>query len=71
MMKKIMKIDGIHCGGCEARLKRTLEALPEVEEVTASHVEGNAIVTLKSDISNEALKSAVEAAGGFTILGIK
>lgn len=36
-MKKIIKVDGIHCAGCEGRLKRTLEALPEVEEVVASH----------------------------------
>ena len=27
-MKKLMKIEGIHCGGCEGRLKRAMEALP-------------------------------------------
>lgn len=70
-MKKIIKVDGIHCAGCEGRLKRTLEALPEVEEVVASHVENNAVVTLKADVSNEVLKSTVEAAGGFTVLGIE
>lgn len=69
-MKKMMKVDGMHCGGCEARLKRILEALPEVEEANASHVERNAIVTLKSDVSNDVLKNAVEAAG-FTVLGIE
>lgn len=69
-MKKLMKVDGMHCGGCEARLKRILEALPEVEEASASHVEGSAVVTLKADVSNDTLKSAVEGAG-FTVLGIE
>jgi len=70
-MKKVIKVDGIHCGGCENRLKRTLEALPEVEDVVASHVENNAVVTLKSEVSDEVLKSTIEAAGGFTVLGIE
>lgn len=69
-MKKIMKVDGMACGGCEGRVKRTLEALPEVEEVVASHVEGTAVVTLKAEVPNEALKSAVEGLG-FTVLGIE
>ena len=69
-MKKLMKVDGMHCGGCEARLKRILEALPEVEEASVSHVEGSAGVTLKADVSKDMLKSAVEGAG-FTVLEIE
>jgi Cu2+-exporting ATPase len=70
-MKKTMKVDGIHCGGCEARLKRTLEALPEVEKVVASHVDGSAVVTLKSQVSDQVLKQTVEAAGGFRVVSIE
>ncbi|MGN0573152.1 MAG: heavy metal translocating P-type ATPase [Acutalibacteraceae bacterium] len=60
-MTKTMKIEGMMCGHCEARVKKTLEALPEVESAEVSHESGTALVTLKSDISNEALKAAVEA----------
>ncbi len=70
-MKKLMKVDGIHCGGCEARLKRTLEAVPGVEEAVASHVAGSAVVTLSADVPDDTLRRAVDAAGGFTVLGIE
>ena len=60
-MKKVLKVDGMRCGGCEGRVKRTLEAMPQVDEVVASHVEGTAVVTLSGDVSDETLKTAVEA----------
>lgn len=59
-MKKTMKIEGMMCGHCEARVKKCLEALPEVEEAVVSHEEGSAVVTLKGEISDEILKKAVE-----------
>ncbi len=69
-MTKTMKVEGMHCGGCSGRLKRTIEALPEVEQCVASHEDGTAVVTLKSEVSNDVLKQTVEAAGGFTVLEI-
>ena len=59
-MKKTMKIEGMMCGHCEARVKKCLEALPEVEVAEVSHENGTAIVTLKSDLTDEALKKTVE-----------
>ncbi len=60
-MEKTMHIQGMMCGHCEARVKKTLEALEQVESAVVSHESGTAVVTLKADISNEALKAAVEA----------
>ena len=60
-MKKTMKIEGMMCGHCEARVKKALEALDGVESAEVSHEKGTAIVTLKSDVSNDSLKQAVEA----------
>ena len=60
-MTKTMKIEGMMCPHCEARVKKTLEKLPEVEEAVVSHVEGTAVVTLNAEVSNEVLKEAVEA----------
>ena len=60
-MTKTMKIQGMMCPHCEARVKKILEGLAEVDEAVVSHVEGTAVVTLNAEISNEALKEAVEA----------
>lgn len=60
-MKKTMQIEGMMCGHCEARVRKCLEALPEVTEAVVSHEAGTAEVTLNAEISDEVLKSAVEA----------
>lgn len=61
IMEKTMKIEGMMCGHCEARVKKALEALPEVAEAAVSHENGTAVVTLSANLSNDALKQAVEA----------
>jgi Cu2+-exporting ATPase len=60
-MTKTMKIEGMMCGHCEARVKKCLEALSQVDEAVVSHEAGTAVVTLNGDISNEELTKAVEA----------
>ena len=69
-MEKIMKIEGMMCGHCEARVKKALEALPEVEQAVVSHETGRAVVTLKADLSDDALRKAVEAQD-YTVTGIQ
>ena len=59
-MKKTMKIEGMMCGHCEARVKKALEALSEVETAEVSHETGTAVVTLKAETADEVLKKAVE-----------
>ena len=60
-MTKTMKIEGMMCGHCEARVKKTLEAIEGVELAEVSHEAGTAVVTLSADVSNDVLKKAVEA----------
>ncbi len=69
-MTKTMKIDGMMCGHCEARVKKTLEALEGVTEAQVSHTAGTAIVTLSAPVADEVLKSAVEAQD-YKVLGIE
>ena len=59
-MKKIMKIEGMMCGHCEARVKKVLEALPQVDEAIVSHEKGTAEVTLNAEVPDDVLKKAVE-----------
>ena len=68
-METTIKVNGIHCGGCEGRAKRAMEALAEVEAAEASHETGIVVVTLKAELSDDALRNAVEGAK-FTVLSM-
>ncbi len=59
-MEKTMKIEGMMCGHCEARVKKALEELPEVESAAVSHENGSAVVTLTGDVGDDVLTKAVE-----------
>ena len=59
-MEKTMKIEGMMCGHCEARVKKTLEGIEGVTEAKVSHTAGTAIVTLSAPVADEVLKKAVE-----------
>ena len=60
-MKKTMKIEGMMCGHCEARVKKCLEAIDGVSEALVSHENGTAVVTLAAEVSDSVLTAAVEA----------
>ncbi len=60
-MTKTMKIEGMMCGHCEARVKKCLEELPAVTEAAVSHENGTAVVYLSAEVSDEVLKKTVEA----------
>lgn len=59
-MTKTMNIKGMMCGHCEATVKKALEAVAGVQSAEVSHEKGTAIVTLAEEVSNDALKKAVE-----------
>ncbi len=69
-MQKTMNIEGMMCEHCEARVKKALEALPEVEQAAVSHDSGTAVVTLSAPVDDAALKQAVEAQD-YKVLGIQ
>lgn len=69
-MEKTMKIEGMMCGHCEARVKKVLEALPEVESADVSHENDSAVVTLNAPLSDDALKNTVEEQG-YNVIEIK
>ena len=59
-MEKTLKITGMMCGHCEARVKKTLEAVEGVAEAKVSHESGTAVVTLNVPVEDAVLKKAVE-----------
>ena len=62
-MVKTMKIEGMMCEHCQARVQKTLEALDGVQSAVVSHKEGTAVVTLSAPVDAQTLRKAVEEQG--------
>ena len=59
-MEKTMRIEGMMCHHCEARVKKTLEKIEGVESAVVSHEAGTAVVTLCAPVEDSVLKAAIE-----------
>ena len=68
-VEKTMQVEGMMCEHCESAVKRALEAVPGVQEATASAERGTAVIRMQPDTSEEALTKAVEGAG-YVVHGI-
>lgn len=62
-MTVTMKIEGMMCPHCEARVRDTLSAIPGVISADVSHSEDRATLVIEDSLSTDVLTSAVEAAG--------
>ena len=63
MHKITLKIEGMMCPHCEARVKQTLEGMDGVAAADVSHKSGTAVVTCGDAVTKEALSKIVEAQG--------
>ena len=68
-MKKTIKINGMMCPHCEARVKKLLEETKGISSAIVSHTEGTAIVTLTSPIENEII-SKIITDNGYEVISI-
>ena len=62
-MEKIFTVEGMMCPHCEAHVKKAVEAIKGVGEVTASHKEGKVTVKLLSEVSDKDIVRAITDAG--------
>ena len=69
-MTRTMKIEGMMCAHCEARVKKALEAIPGVESAVADHSAGTAVVNLSAPVDDQTLRAAVEAQD-YKVLGVE
>ena len=69
-MTKKMVIEGMMCGHCSGRVKKVLEALPQVEAAVVSHEDGTAIVTLSEEVADDVLRKVVEDQD-YKVIGIE
>ena len=69
-MEKVMTIEGMMCGHCEATVKKALEAIDGVVSADVSHDKGTAVVSLSEEVSDEVLTKAVEDKD-FKVINVK
>ena len=62
-MNKTVRIGGMMCAHCEAHVKSALEAVDGVRSASANHTEGVAVIECESEVSDAAIRSAIENAG--------
>ncbi len=58
-MKKTIKIEGMMCPHCEARVKKILEETEGVETAVVSHTEGTAIITMTVPVSDDIITKLI------------
>ena len=52
-MEKTIRIEGMMCPHCEARVKKILEETDGVDSAIVSHTEGTAVVILSASVSDD------------------
>lgn len=63
IMIKTIYVEGMMCPHCENRVKTLLEGVSGVAKAEVDHKSGTAVITLTSDISNNALTDLIVNAG--------
>ena len=49
IQRATLKVNGMSCGGCENAIKRALQQIAGVQDVSASHADGTVAVTYDDD----------------------
>lgn len=59
-----LKVSGMHCSGCEKRVKNALESIKEIKKVNASYLNQNVEITFKKNtVSLDKIKEIIEDLG--------
>ncbi len=62
-MTKVITVEGMMCGMCEAHVAEALRKVPGVENAKADRNKKQATVTCGADVSDEALLKAIADTG--------
>ncbi len=69
-MTKTLKVEGMMCEHCEARVQKALLAVAGVESAVADHNANTAVVTLNTEVPDDVLRKAVEDQD-YKVLGVE
>lgn len=70
-MKKLIKIEGMKCDNCAAKVENALYGLIETEGVDVDLNDKSAKVYLSTDVDNKVLTNLINASGHFNVTDIK
>lgn len=62
-MKTIINVSGMHCEGCENRIKNVLSTIDDVENVNPNHETGEVEITSGKELDLSAVKEKIENLG--------
>ena len=62
-MEKVIKVEGMNCGHCEARVNEALKKIDGVSDAVANHSANEVELTLSKDVDENLFKEAVTNAG--------
>ena len=62
-MRKLIKIKGMTCGHCSARVEKMLKGVEGVSDAVVDLEGENAIVNLSAPVDNDLIREAVDDAG--------
>ncbi len=63
-------IEGMHCGGCEGKIRNALISFDQVSDASVSAKNGSAEIHSTSDISDDAIRDAIAGAGDYRVTNI-
>ncbi len=69
-MQVILKIDGMHCTGCQNRLQNSLELIKDIQDLQVSLEEKQATFTTSNEDNINKVIQKIEDLG-FTVTSIK
>lgn len=58
-----LKVKGMHCEGCENRIKNSLSTIDGVDEVIANHIDGTVLIKTNKEVDLEEIKEKIEDLG--------
>ena len=62
-MKLVLKVEGMHCEGCENRIKNALSTINNVNKIEANHETKEVIVEYSDEINVKEVKDTLEDLG--------
>lgn len=62
-MRKIIKIKGMTCGHCSARVEKMLLSVDGINHAVVDLAGENAIIKLEKEVADDVIRAAVDDAG--------
>lgn len=63
MKELVINVEGMHCEGCENRIKNAIKEIDGIEEVNANHETGIVNVIVKKSVNEKEIKDTIEDIG--------